>query len=100
MQNSQRSLRRLWEQPPASLKEAVAKARPFFERAAVAARDVKKPDAERIAAARLLGHGPYALAAPALQPLLSPQNPAEVQLAAARALSLQDNPQVADTLLA
>jgi putative membrane-bound dehydrogenase-like protein len=99
MQNSQRSLRRLWEEPPEKLKDAVSKAKPFFERAAAAAKDGKRPEAERISAVRLLGHGPFTIAGPALQPLLSPQHPAEVQLAAVRSLSLQDNARVADTLL-
>jgi putative heme-binding domain-containing protein len=77
----------------------VAKARPFFERAAVTAADAKRPEAERLAAARLLGHGPHAVAGPALQPLLTPQHSAELQLAAVRSLSLQDNAKIADTLL-
>jgi putative membrane-bound dehydrogenase-like protein len=99
MQNSQRSLRALWEQPPAALKDAVGKARPFFERAAVTVRDPKRSEADRLAAARLLAHGPHAVAGPALQPLLTPQYSAELQLAAVRSLSLQDNAKVADTLL-
>lgn len=99
MQNSQRSLRRLWEQPPDNLKEAVSKARPFFERAAIAAVDPKRSEADRIAAVRLLGHGPNAVARPALTPLLTPQHSAELQLTAVRALSLQDDPRIADTLL-
>jgi putative membrane-bound dehydrogenase-like protein len=99
MQNSQRSLVRLWEQPPESLKEAVAKARPFFDRAATVAADAKQSESERVAAARLLGFGPATVAAPALQPLLQPQNPANLQMTAVRSLSVQDNPKVADLLL-
>ena len=99
MQNSQRSLRGLWEQPPAALKEAVGKARPFFTGAATTAADTKKTEAERLAAVRLLGHGPNAVAGPALQPLLTPRHSAELQLAAVRALALQDNAKVADMLL-
>jgi putative membrane-bound dehydrogenase-like protein len=100
LQNSGRPLGRLWEQPPPALQEAVAQVKPFFERAAAAVHDEKRPDAERIAAARLLGQGPFPIAGPALQELLAPKTPAEVQLAAVRALSLQDNPKVPELLLA
>jgi putative membrane-bound dehydrogenase-like protein len=99
MQNSQRSLARLWEEPTPSLKEGVTKARPFFERAAAVAADAKQGEAERVAAARLLGFGPSTVAATALQPLLQPQNPPNLQLAAVRSLSVQDNPKVAELLL-
>jgi len=100
LQNSQRSLRQLWEQPPAGLKEAVARAEPFFKRAATAALDEKRPPAERVSATRLLSSGPFAIAAPPLQQMLSPQSPADLQLAAVRALSVQDNPKVPELLLA
>jgi len=100
LQNTSRPLSRLWEAPPPQLKDAVEKARPFFQRAATTARDAKASVADRSAAARLLGAGPYALAAPALQDCLAPQNPAEVQLAAVRALSAHDNVKVPEVLLA
>jgi putative membrane-bound dehydrogenase-like protein len=100
LQFSRRPLAQLWENPPPTLKKAVAKALPFFTRAAKTARNEKRPVAERIAAARLLGYGPYATAAPALQRLLTPRNPGELQLAAVRALSLHNQPRVADLLLA
>jgi putative heme-binding domain-containing protein len=48
----------------------------------------------------LLGYGPFATAAGALQKLLDPHCPAELQLAGIRALGLHDNPKVADMLLA
>ena len=67
--------------------------------AATTAADAKQPEAERLAAVRLLGHGPHGVAGPALQPLLTPQHSAELQLAAVRALALQDNPKIADSLL-
>jgi putative heme-binding domain-containing protein len=73
---------------------------PFFTRAAAAARDEKRPAAERAAAARLLGYGPFATAPPVLRELLAPRHPGEVQLAAVRALSLHPQPQVAGLLLA
>ena len=69
LQNTPRPLSRLWEAPPRELKDAVEKARPFFQRAAITARDAKASAADRGAAARLLAAGPYALAAPALQEL-------------------------------
>jgi putative membrane-bound dehydrogenase-like protein len=55
--------------------------------------------ADRLAAVRLLGHGPFAASAP-LQKLLTPQYPAEVQIAAVQALSGMSDPQVAEVLLA
>jgi putative membrane-bound dehydrogenase-like protein len=100
LRNSQRSLPRLWEQPPTALKEAVAGARAFFEQAAATVRDDKRPAAERVAAAQLLGYGPSSLAVASLPELLSPRTPAELQFAAVRALGLQDHAKVPDLLLA
>jgi putative heme-binding domain-containing protein len=99
LQNSGRSLRKLWEEPPASLKDAIEKAKPIFARAAETARTGKEAP-ERIAAVRLLASGPFAVASPALRSLLTPQTPAEIQLAAVRALAAQDHPQVGEMLLA
>jgi putative heme-binding domain-containing protein len=100
LQNSARPLARLWDDPPPALKDAVARARPLFEQAASTGRDAKRPPAERAAAVRLLGRGPYALAAQAAPELLAPQTPPEVQLAAVRALSQHARPEVAELLLA
>jgi putative membrane-bound dehydrogenase-like protein len=99
LQNTSRPLGRLWDEPPPALKDAVARAVPFFKRAAETARDAKAPAADRVAAARLLGAGPYSLAAPALQECLAPQNSADLQLAAVRALSALDGAKVPDVLL-
>jgi putative heme-binding domain-containing protein len=99
LQNSQKPLSRLWEQPPPSLRDAVEGVRPFFQQAAATARDAKHSVTERVAATRLLGYSPSTLAAPALQELLTPQNPSELQLAGIRALSLHANPNVAKMLL-
>src|SRR5205085_6448061 len=63
LQNSSRSLGKLWDTPPAELKDAVARARRLFEQASRAARDEKRPAADRAAAAQLLGQGPFALVA-------------------------------------
>lgn len=97
--NSGRSLGKLWDQPPEALKDALKTARPFFERAAVTVRDEKKPLSERSATTRLLGYGPFAVVSDPLKELLAPSTPGELQLAAVRALSSQDSPKVADTLL-
>jgi putative membrane-bound dehydrogenase-like protein len=99
LQNSSRSLAQLWDKPPTLLKEELAGVRPLFEQAANTSRDAKHSPAERIAALRLLGRGPYALAASVVEDLLSPQTPPEVQTALVRALSLHPQPEVADLLL-
>jgi putative heme-binding domain-containing protein len=99
LQHGKRNLAALWDQPPPALKDAVARVLPFFTEAAAAARDEKRPTAERVAAARLLASGPYDTAAGALKGLLAPRHPSEVQLAAVRALSQHGRAQVADLLL-
>jgi putative heme-binding domain-containing protein len=99
LQNSSRPLARLWEQPPPALKDAVARVRPLFERASDMGRDAKRSAAERAAAVRLLGRGPYALAASSAPDLLHAQTPPEVQLAMVRALSAHARSEVADLLL-
>ena len=98
--HSGRSRALLWEKPPAALQDAVEQVRPFFGQAAATARDEKQPLADRLAAMRLLGHGPFATAAPVLQDFLTPQQPGDVQLATVRALALHDNPKAAEILLA
>jgi putative heme-binding domain-containing protein len=100
LQNSRRPLSRLWEQPPPGLKPALEQAGAFFRQAARTATDEASPVSDRLAAARLLGYGPFSTAASALQELLAPRSPAEVQFASVRALGLHENPKVADILLA
>jgi putative membrane-bound dehydrogenase-like protein len=99
LQNNSRPLPRLWDQPPPALKEAVARARPLFEAAAATGRDEKRPLAERVAAVRLLGRGPFALVEAAAPELVKPQTPPELQLAAVRALSTHDHAKVSELLL-
>jgi putative membrane-bound dehydrogenase-like protein len=99
LRSSGRSLVRLWERPLPDLKEAIDQARPFFDRAAEAARDPKRSPADRLAAIRLLGSGPFGIAGPALHDVLAPQNPSDIQLAAVRALSAHDSSKVAAILL-
>ena len=99
LRNGQSSLSRLWDHPPPALQTAIQRIRPYFELAAAVAQDDKTASAERLDAIRLLGYGPVALAAPALQQLLAPQQPVELQLAAVRALSVHDQPKIAADLL-
>jgi putative membrane-bound dehydrogenase-like protein len=99
LQNGARPLPTLWEKPPPALAKAIDTARPLFAHAAAVARDEKRTADERTTAVRLLGYGPFATVKPALQELLAPQQPGELQLAAVRALSAHDQPQVADVLL-
>lgn len=99
MQNSNRPLSRLWENPPPALKEAVTQATAVFDKAAGTARDDARAVPERSAALRLLAYGPYRVSGTVLKELLSPRQPAEVQLAALRGLALQDRPEVGDTLI-
>jgi putative membrane-bound dehydrogenase-like protein len=100
LQNSKRPLARLWEQPSPVLKPALERVRPLFQQAAAAVQDEKTAPVERVAAARLLGYGPFSVASTSLRDLLGPRNPADIQLAAIRALAQHDNPAVADMLLA
>jgi putative heme-binding domain-containing protein len=99
LQNSKRSLRRLWEQPPPALAEAVRGVLPLFRRAAATAADATRDVAERATALRRLGYSPFDLAADALAAALGPRNPPELQAAAVRALAGQDHPRAADLLL-
>jgi len=99
LKNSGRPLSKLWDQPSDALKEAVQRVRPFFDRAAITARDEKRPMNERLAAVGLLGYGPFGAAQAPLKELLAPTAPGELNLAAVRALSFQDNAKVADILL-
>jgi putative membrane-bound dehydrogenase-like protein len=99
MQNTPRRLSRLWRDPPAALGPALERLRPLFTRAAGLLQEEKTSMPERIAAARLLAYGPFDAAAPALETSLDPRQPADLQLAAVRALSLQDDPSVGRLLL-
>jgi putative membrane-bound dehydrogenase-like protein len=99
LQNSPRPMSRLWENPPDALRDPLKLARRFFERAAAVASDTSKPPADRIAAIRLLGQGPFDLAATTLRGMLAPQQMPELQLAAARALGGHNVPTVAKMLV-
>jgi putative membrane-bound dehydrogenase-like protein len=99
LRDSARPTAQLWDHPPVELKDAVARARSLFERAASAARDEKRSLADRLSAVRLLGSGPFEPAAAAAAELLTPQTPPELQLAAIRALAPRARPEVAGLLL-
>jgi putative membrane-bound dehydrogenase-like protein len=99
LQNSQRSLERLWDKPSPALAEALDSTRAFFTDAARIAGDDKQSLYDRLAAVRLLPLGPPQLSMKGLSPLLAPQEPRELQLAAVRALSAQSDGHVADILL-
>jgi putative membrane-bound dehydrogenase-like protein len=70
-----------------------------FARATSLAADGAAPADRRARAALLVGQGDFAAAEKALPPLLDPQQPPEVQAAAARALAGFDRPEVAGILL-
>jgi putative membrane-bound dehydrogenase-like protein len=100
LQNSKLPLRTLWEKPPPQLADVVHTVRPMFERAAATAADENAPLPERIEAVRLLGYGPFAVAAEPLAGLLNPRQAPELQSAAVRALAAQDQPRTVELLLA
>jgi putative membrane-bound dehydrogenase-like protein len=99
LQNTQKSLAQLWNQPPEKLKAAIVKTLPFFEQAAATATNEKAVAMERGAAIELLGYGPSKSALPTLGRLLVPQVSSDLQLAAVRALSQHDQPETAKALL-
>jgi putative membrane-bound dehydrogenase-like protein len=99
LQHGKRSLRKLWEQPPPALSDAIRGVLPLFRRAAAVAVDPKASVTDRATALRRLGYGPFDVAVAALAAGLGPQNPTEVQTAAVRALAAHDGPKVATMLL-
>jgi putative membrane-bound dehydrogenase-like protein len=100
LQRRNESLSRLFNNPPAELKDQVEQAKQIFASSAALVQDEKNPSDVRLAAIRLLAFAPWADAAPALQGILQPQNPGEFQLAAVRALANQENANAAELLLA
>lgn len=95
---SGRSLEKIWEHP--DLKTTREQVKVLFVQSAATAKDDKKPLAERVAAVRLIGFGPFELLSGSVPELLAPQQPAEVQLAAVRALAMPTNAKVGPLLLA
>ncbi len=94
---SGRSLEKMWEHP--DLRQTREQVKELFVQSAAAAKNDKKPLAERLAAVRLLGFGPFEVLADNVPELLAPQQPPEVQLAAVRALAVPTNPKVGPLLL-
>ncbi|MCE9531347.1 MAG: c-type cytochrome [Planctomycetes bacterium] len=99
MQNSTRPLSKLWDAPPAALKEAVELALATFRSSAEIAKNDKQSLPNRLAALRLLAHAPAKLSVEALSELLVPQQPLELQSAAVRTLSLRNEAEIAPMLL-
>jgi putative heme-binding domain-containing protein len=99
LQRNKGSLAKLWDSPPAKLKNAVQTVLPFFDQAGKTAQDEKASLDDRLTAVRLLAIGPFQTAAPALEELLGPQHPSKIQIAAVAALSGHGNAQVAGLFL-
>jgi putative membrane-bound dehydrogenase-like protein len=100
LQNGKRSLRKMWDQPPPALADAIYGVLPLFRRAATVAADPKANLGERVTALLRLAYGPFNVAVDALAGALGPQNPPELQVAAVHALAAHDQPRVAELLLA
>src|SRR5262249_8358414 len=100
LRSSSRSLAKLWDTPPPGIRDAVRQARSHFEQAAARCQDAKLSPSQRAGALNLLAGGPFDILEQVVPALLTPQVPAEVQLAAAGAVSAQDHPHVAKLLLA
>ncbi|MBO0697021.1 MAG: c-type cytochrome [Zavarzinella sp.] len=99
MRSRDNSLGRWLAEPPAAAKSVVADVLPVFRQAADQALDVKAKAAARLTAIRLIGYGPFDIAAGPLAELLSPRNAVEIQSAALRALAGFDNPKVGSLIL-
>jgi putative membrane-bound dehydrogenase-like protein len=99
LQNTNRPLSRLWQSPPENIKKALARLRPQFEQAARNAGNEKLAVSSRLSATRLLAQGPYELAGPVLKSLLAPQQPPELQMAAARSLAMHEDATVPGILV-
>jgi putative membrane-bound dehydrogenase-like protein len=100
MQNTQRPMSEIWQHGPPVLQKALAPLRTLFKEAAARVEGNRATTAERIAAARLLGYGPFSIASKPLATLLDPHSATELQLTSIRALSLHKEPKVAEILLA
>jgi putative membrane-bound dehydrogenase-like protein len=95
----QDSLSVLFGHPPGELREALDHIKPIFLSAAALAQNEKRSLGDRLDAVGLLAYGPWTEAGKPLQRLLQPRNPVEIQLAAIRALSNQEDQKVAEILL-
>lgn len=93
------ALAKVWESPLPKVQRDLNMVRPVLKKAGKLAVDDKADVAERALAVRVLGFGPLAEAEATLEALLTPQAPAELQAAAARALAQHDQPKVGAILL-
>jgi putative membrane-bound dehydrogenase-like protein len=93
------SLGKVWEPTSPAVKKYQERLNPVFAGAAKKAADPALAVAERDSAIRLLGFGPFASGETAFKELLTPQTPAELQVAAVRALANHDDPKVGTHLL-
>ncbi|MDB5306629.1 MAG: Neutral/alkaline non-lysosomal ceramidase [Gemmataceae bacterium] len=99
MRNGKRPLSAWWANPPAGTEPVIRQLRGRFEKAAATLTDEAAAAADRVAAAQLLGMGPFELAGPALAAALTPSAPGDVQLAAVRNLANHPDPGVSELLL-
>lgn len=81
-------------------RQAALRVTELMQRARELAGNASLPVTERVAAIELLGHGDFAQSGAALQGLLNFQTPAEVQVAAVRALAQMPDDSVAAAFLA
>jgi putative membrane-bound dehydrogenase-like protein len=75
------------------------KLEPIFQRAAVVAQDGKQEESERILAVQLIGLTSMEQAVPILLPLLGPDEPQEINLAAIESLGRYKGTEIADKVL-
>ncbi len=98
--NGKKPLATWWANPPAGAAPVMVKLRGRFEKAATTVKDESVSDADRVAAASLLGMGPFELADSALAEALVATSPGDLQLAAVRSLASHTDPKVGELLLA
>ncbi len=99
LQNTKTPLNQLWSSRQPDRQPAIQELLPIVWGALRATTDSQAPLETRLFAARLAAHAPWELALSALQPLLDPRQPSELQLAAVRSLGAHDNAQVVPLLL-
>ena len=96
---SGKSLNKWWKNPPAGLGTGLEAIRQLMREAARTAVDQKSTVEQRQAASRLLAFGEFVQVRETLSALLQPTEPLPLQLTAIRALSSQEDREVAGILL-
>lgn len=99
LQDRGQAFHRLWDETSVPLQKAMAQVRPLYEEAASQAQNEREGEQERTRAIQLLAYAPTAVAEPALRELLSPRQPAMLQVTAARSLASRSEPWVAEVLM-